>query len=189
LALCLLVACGSKSPPTRYYALAAQSDANTPDRGTLAIGIEPFETATAYDEERIVYRLSPYRLDYYHYHRWSSPPGTLVAQYLENALERSGWFREVSQDANAPVTLGGRLLAIEEVDRSSTSWVGRIALELRVTDTASGEVLWSAHYDELEPMPQQSPEGLAMALSAALDRITERAVPRVAEAARSAQDR
>ncbi|MDX2091557.1 MAG: ABC-type transport auxiliary lipoprotein family protein [Kofleriaceae bacterium] len=185
----LLVACAAKTPPTRYYALAAPPAPRTDDRGTLVIGIDPFETDSAYDEERIVYRLSPYRFDYYNYHRWSSPPGTMVARYLERALEHSGRFGEVSRDASdAPLTLGGRLIALEEVDRSPTRWVGRIVLELRLTETSSGEVLWSRQYEQLEPMPQQSPEGLAQAISTALDRISADAVPTMARVALAARE-
>ena len=37
--------------------------------------LESLETEAGYDDERIVYRTTPYRLDYYQYHRWSAPPG------------------------------------------------------------------------------------------------------------------
>jgi hypothetical protein len=37
-------------------------------------------------------------------------------------------------------------------------------------------VLWSQRYDESEPMPAQSPEGLARALTAAMQRIADRAL-------------
>jgi hypothetical protein len=56
--------------------------------------------------------------------------------------------------------------------------VGHIVLELTLSDR-SGRVLWSQQYEETEPLPAQSPEGLARALSAALERIARRAVPAV----------
>lgn len=183
LAACLAaLACGGRLPETRYYQLAAPSGgvARTPAGASLAI--EPLETDPAYDDERIVYRLTPYRLDYYHYHRWSAPPGTLVADYLERAFEHSGRFRSVSRaERAAPTTLGGRVIALEEVDQSPTAWVGRVVVELTLTDNATGTVLWSEQYEETEPLDSQSPEGLAKALSLALHRIAHRALPVVAD--------
>jgi ABC-type uncharacterized transport system auxiliary subunit len=126
-----------------------------------------------------VYRVTPYRLDYYNYHRWSAPPGTMIANYFERAFEKSGKFAAVTRDptGGAPVSLGGRVVAIEEVDRTKTSWVGRVVLELTLTDTATGDVLWREQFEETEPLAMQSPEGLARALSKALERVADRTIP------------
>jgi ABC-type uncharacterized transport system auxiliary subunit len=177
--LVLLAACGGKMPETRYYQLAAQAPAAKAANSTgLVLAIEPLAAAQAYDDERMVYRLTPYRLDYYNYHRWSTSPGTLVSDFLERAFEQSGRFSGVTRDSqSAPVTLGGRLLAFEEVDKSKTQWVGRVVIELTLTDTASGEVLWSEQFEELEPLDTQNPEGLVKALSRAMTRIAQRALP------------
>jgi len=50
----------------------------------------------------------------------------MVGNYLEEALEKSGRFRAVTREltADAPVVFGGRVVAIEEVDRSRTLWIG-----------------------------------------------------------------
>jgi len=171
-------ACAGKLPETRFYQLALP--AGTPATGDgVALVVESLSTDSAYDDDRIVYRVTPYRLDYYNYHRWAAAPGTLIANYLERAFENSGRFGAVSREDNpaAPVVLGGRVVAIEEVDESKTKWLGRIVLELSLTDRATGEVLWAQQFEETEPLPTQSPEGLARALSAALERIATRAVP------------
>lgn len=181
----VLAACGGTVPQTRFYQLATPASPTAPSAAEdTDLAIEPLETDQAYDDDRIVYRLTPYRLDYYNYHRWSSPPGALISDYLERAFERSGKFHTVSRDAQtAPVTLGGRVVAIEEVDKSKTAWIGHIVLELHLTETSTGHVLWSAQYEENEPLRQQTPEGLAAALSAALHRIAARALPNVADLA------
>jgi cholesterol transport system auxiliary component len=186
LVLALIVACGSV-PTTRYYELVPPTGEPSTD-AALVIAIEPFEADAAYDDDRIVYRANAYRLDYYHYHRWSSPPGVMVAGFVERALEQSGEFRAVVREGTnrAAAVLGGRVVAIEEIDRTASQWEGRIALELTLTDPTSGEVLWSEQYEEREPLAQQSPEGLARALSDATARITARAAPEIARAARRA---
>jgi ABC-type uncharacterized transport system auxiliary subunit len=177
-----LAGCGGKLPETRYYQLAAPKNAATSSTGAV-LAIQPLEADDAYDDERIVYRLTPYRLDYYHYHRWSASPGTLVADFLERTFEHSGKFKTVTRDTTAPVTLGGRVIAIEEVDQSKTSWLGRVVVELTLTDNATGEVVWTHQYEEMEPLPAQSPEGLARALTVAMKRIADHALPRVADIA------
>lgn len=176
-AVLALGACGGKLPETRYYQLA--TPAPTKPTGTLKIVLEPLTAESAYDDERIVYRVNPYRLDYYNYHRWSAPPGVIVGNYLEAALEQTGQFRAVVRelDTDAHAVLSGRVIAIEEVDTSKTRWQGRIVLELRLADARSGETLWLEQFEESEPLPLQTPEGLARALSAALSRIVEQATP------------
>jgi ABC-type uncharacterized transport system auxiliary subunit len=187
LLLLALAACAGKVPETRYYQLAAPPQAAS-GPGETSIAIEPLSADGAYDDERIVYRVTPYRLDYYNYHRWSAPPGTMLGNYLQDAFSRSGRFRAVVHEPteSVPVTLGGRVIAIEEVDQSKTSWMGRIAVELTLTDTVTNKVLWSQRFDETEPLHEQTPEGLARALSAAMARIAKRALPEVAVTAERA---
>jgi ABC-type uncharacterized transport system auxiliary subunit len=180
----VLAACGGGGPDTRYYQLANPAHA-VPRTGAAAIAVEPLTTDGAYDDERIVYRVNPYRLDYYNYHRWSAAPGTLVGNYLEQAFARSGRFRQVVREPSdsTPVVLGGRLIALEEVDISKTSWQGRIVIELTLTDSTTHQVLWSEQFEETESLPAQNPEGLARAISAAMERIVKRAAPTVADVA------
>jgi uncharacterized lipoprotein YmbA len=113
-ALLVLAAGAGKVPETRYYQLAVATPSVAHAAGP-AIAVEPLAADAAYDDDRIVYRLTPYRLDYYNYHRWSSPPGTMLGNYLQDAFTRSGRFRAVVHDAtdSVPVTLGGRVIAIE----------------------------------------------------------------------------
>jgi cholesterol transport system auxiliary component len=186
-----LAGCAGKVPETRYYQLAAAgapapAPAPAPARDAPMIVIEPLTAEEAYQDERIVYRTSPYRLDYYNYHRWSAPPGMLITGYLEQALERSGKFRAVVRELpdGAPFVLGGRLIAIEEIDESRTRWLGRVAVELTLKDAQSGEVLWVRELAETEPLTEQTQEGLARALSKAMARIAARAIPEIATHAR-----
>ena len=184
--LCL-AACGSSPPPaTRYYQLALPAGTQAQAAEQLgALVIEPLTAEGAYDDERMVYRSSPYRLDYYDYHRWGAAPGPLVTTYLQQVLRKSGRFKSVVTDDSSDehaLTLSGRILAIEEVDTSKKKWNGHIALELSARD-ASGKVVWTQHFDETAPMPVQSPEGLAAAVTAAMQRIAGQIAPQLGEIA------
>lgn len=175
--------CGGKLPETRYYDLAAPKGAAQAGETTLVL--EPLTTESAYDDERIVYRQTPYRLDYYQYHRWSSVPGTLIGNYLETALERTGKFGAVVRNAttDASVSLAGRVVAIEEIDDSKTKWHGHLVLELTLTDVVSGKTLWTKQFEENEPLEKQSPEGLARAMTVSMNRIVQQAAPEIADIA------
>ncbi|HLV68472.1 MAG TPA: ABC-type transport auxiliary lipoprotein family protein [Polyangiaceae bacterium] len=169
-----LAACGGPVPEIHYYELAVLQPMRRPASDPrLVLAIEPFEANAAYESEQMVYRVSPYRMDYYHYHRWSASPALTVADYLREAFSRTGRFRRVvlEPSPNAPLVLGGRVLALEEVDVTEESWYGQVVLELSLESRESGEVVWSQTFSEREKMEQRSPEGLARALSLALDRI------------------
>ena len=183
-----VAACAGKVPETRYYQLAAPAEPAA-DKADVSLAVEPLVADAAYDDDRIVYRLTPYRLDYYNYQRWSAPPGQLVGNFLQDAFMKSGRFRAVMHEASdaTPVTLGGRVIALEEVDKSKTQWLGHVALELTLTDNQTNKIVWSQQYDETEPLKTQSPEGLAEAISTAMTRITKRALPEVAELAEQQQ--
>lgn len=176
---------GAKLPDTRYYQLAVPSSDKL--GGDLTLVLEPLATDQAYDDERIVYRTTPYRLDYYQYHRWSAAPGTMIGNFLEQALEHSGRFRAVTRDMSpdAPAVLGGRVVAIEEVDTSKGHWVGRIVVELTLTEAKTNRVLWSEQFEETEPLKNQDPEGLARALSTAMERIALKAAPQIEQHAQA----
>lgn len=180
----IAAACGGKVPATRYYQLAAPA-AEAGARGDLTLVLEPLTTEAGYDDERIVYRTTPFRMDYYQYHRWSAAPGVMIGNYLEQALERGGRFRAVvrEQTDQTQVVLGGRVVAIEEIDTSKTSWTGRLVLELTLSDPKTGAMLWTEQFEEREPLAEQTPEGLAQALSRALGRIADKAGPAIADLA------
>jgi ABC-type uncharacterized transport system auxiliary subunit len=174
--LCLTAAlgCAASPPQTRHYQLAPPSGEPAPASANgPSLAIEPLEVDAAYDEDRIVYRSSPVQIDYYHYHRWTSPPGRMLADHLRQAYRRTGRFRQVTAEITpeTDVIVGGRVAAIEEVDVSADRWVARIQLELRATDARSREVLWSREITQVEPMREQSPAGLARALTRALARV------------------
>jgi ABC-type uncharacterized transport system auxiliary subunit len=147
----------------------------------LVIGVEPFAADSSYDAQKIVYRKSPYRLDYYHYHRWAAPPGIMVADYMRDALEHTGDYRAVESGftGDAVAIVGGRLIHFEEVDESEQRWKARIKVAVHVRIAQTGELAWSKTLVEEEPLDSQSPEGLARAMSVALERVVAKTAPEI----------
>ncbi|HEU5058106.1 MAG TPA: ABC-type transport auxiliary lipoprotein family protein [Kofleriaceae bacterium] len=176
---------GGRAPATHYYDLASAARRHAGTGPVLAV--EALEADEPYDDDRIVYRENPYRVDYYHYHRWSAPPGAMVGRHLERALAASGRFGAVLREPpadGAAYVLGGRVLALEEVDVSRRRWLARVALELHLRDARTGDVVWSRRLEETEPVARQSPEGVARALSRALDRVARRLAPELGRVVR-----
>lgn len=187
LAVGLASACASTPPETHYYQLVVSHPPKpAPASADIVLAIEPLAVDGAYATDRIVYRRSRYRLDYYHYHRWSAPPALALAEYLRQAYARTSLFALVTVEPTAAprtATLRGRIVALEEVDESDTRWLGRVALELALFDPASEEPLWSGTFLEEEVLPEQTPEGLARAISVALERIVHQSSGPMARAA------
>jgi ABC-type uncharacterized transport system auxiliary subunit len=181
------VGCGGSAPEIKHYRLdlePTQADVAAGDKPVL--GIEPFTTDAAYDDAQIVYRSSPYQLNYYYYHRWAATPGLLLTDALRRGYAATGRFRSVTagQMGRSDVVLSGHIAAIEEVDVSEDKWVGRVVLELRLRDARTGDVLWSRMVEEQESLAERTPAGLAEAVSAAVTRIVEATASEITTAAR-----
>jgi ABC-type uncharacterized transport system auxiliary subunit len=179
----LAIGCGRSLPDTHFYTLARGSGPLPASSTTAVLAIEPFDADRPYDDDRMVYRLDPYRMDFYTYDRWSAPPGEMIGAYIADVAAKSGRFRAVVRDgsADAQVTLGGRVIAIEEVDVAPGRSVARLVIDLEVRD-ANARSLWHARFEETEPMVSRDPQGLARATTTALQRVLGRALPSVVEA-------
>lgn len=180
LAILFTSSCGT-SQEIRYYRLAHEpvDIPRASERSNVVLSVETLMGDAAYEDPRIVYRTSPYRLDYYYYHRWTATPGVLVSDYLRAAYDRSGYFRAVVAgfSPEAPVSLSGRVVAFEEVDIERTEWIARVKLDLFLRATDTGDIVWSATVEEKEPVEELTPEGLAAAMSRAVGRIVADTAP------------
>jgi ABC-type uncharacterized transport system auxiliary subunit len=191
----VLFACGNSVPKTTYYRLSSPQvitpapDTSAGDDDGEVLWVEELSVDAAYDDPQIAYRESPYKLDYYHYHRWSAPPGVLVSDFLRSAYANTRRFRRVVRefDDEAEISLTGRILSLEELDRTRQHWVANVQLELQLRDVDSGEVLWSTRIAEQQPLTERNPEGLAHAVSEALARVVERTAPEIVAAAAEAR--
>lgn len=183
-----LTACAGVPETHRYTLVAAKITPRIEEGADLpTLTVEELEVDAPYDDPRIAYRPTTYRFEYYHYHRWSASPSLLVSEYIRDALARSGHFARVTR-AIVPQTdavLRGRLTAFEEIDVNEDRWVGRVALELFLEDPTTGKVLWSREFDERVPLVEQSPDGLARALSTGMQRIARSTLPSASKIATS----
>lgn len=153
----LLVGCsGGPVPETRYYTLrppteqtVTANDASGSDG--LIVGIDSFVVDPPYDQDRLVYRpgSGSSEVGFYHYHRWASPLGALLATAFAEGLRGTDGIASVEparSGARYTARLGGRLIYLEEVDLPEGQEV-RLVLDLVLRDE-SGDEIWGARLSE-----------------------------------------
>jgi len=153
-----------KMPEVRYYTLAlpAASAARLP----VPIQVGVFTADQPYTTERIAFRTSPYRLDYYTYHRWAADPRNLLRDAIRDYLEAAA-----AGGSDAPLEVEGHIRQLEEID-APDAWRAAITLDLKAA--RGGAVVLERTYGETEQAESRNPEAVAAALSRALRRILER---------------
>ncbi len=178
-------ACGGPSAVVRYYQLAPQVEAST-EAAPWTLGVEYLSADSAYEDARMVYRESRYRLDYYHYHRWTAPPALMVSDVLRRALQEARAFErvEAGYTSRADVLLRGRLVALEEVDGQGSP-KARLVLDMHAVNVATNATIWSGVIEREREMDSRTGEALAKALSEELAGVALELGPELVGAKRS----
>jgi ABC-type uncharacterized transport system auxiliary subunit len=163
------------TPQVRSYTLALAGE--PPARLAAPVRIGVLTIDQPYATERLAYRTSPYRLDYYTYHRWAADPRQLVQAAARDYLERATASGTGAETASTPFEIMGHIRRIEEID-TPAGWQGALALDLRVE--RGGTLVLACSYAETEPAEARNPEAVAAALSRALARILDGIVAELA---------
>jgi ABC-type uncharacterized transport system auxiliary subunit len=159
-------ACGCSlfraQPLVRYYTLTLSGTPATQLEAPVTVGgftaDEPYATA------RMAYRSSPYRLDYYTYHRWAADPRNMVRTAIRD------YFEHATAGSGTPFEIEGNIRRLEEVD-DPAGWLGALALDIKVT--RGGTIVLEHAYSETEPAEARNAEAVAAALSRALRRVLD----------------
>lgn len=173
-----LQACGS-IPETYYYTVAPLSlnamkgeAPRAQDNNAIVLGVESFSAEALYDDDRIIYRESPYEVKYYHYRRWAATPRQLVTEEVRKRLQASGMFQnEVSYPASQHVdyVLQGRIASFEEWDRGA-EWFGRVAFTAQLYDPISRKVVWSEIFEAETRAEKRVPTAVVEAIGKSLEK-------------------
>lgn len=178
-ALLATMACGGcfgilHDPPRHYYVLHVPT--RTPlEQGKLGglIRVRDVDTESAFDRLQMVVRKSDFELAFRPRDTWAVKPGRMVSDVLARALAEAGAFDSVTRELSEQrpdFLLSGELHALE-VEQKAMRWQAHLGVNLQLTDTDAGEVLWTAHYDEREPCAARDYGAAVQAFSTALERI------------------
>jgi len=147
-----------------------------------AIKVELFSVAEALNRPEMVYKETPYQTGVYRYNRWRTDPGYLVTDYLTRDLRDSRLFKAVfpyDRSGSARFHLEGGVAEFQENDQPGP-WKAALALNVTLLDTdqenIADRVVFQRNYQVQEPMLSKTPQGLAEAMSAALEKASKRII-------------
>ena len=107
------------------------------------VEIGAFEVSRLYDQEKIVFRLSPQEIEDDRYHRWAVRPGDMITDAVEQYIRDAHLFTDIRQefvDTRPDFTLTGTVKAIERFD-SGNLWYARLVMSVQVVDKRN-EIFW-----------------------------------------------
>jgi uncharacterized lipoprotein YmbA len=160
------------SPARRYYQLhltvPEMPIAKTINR---TIMIEPVGIDDLYDDYRIVFRLSPFELNFYSYEFWAYKPAILIRDSITHYLMKKNVFQKVTQEISRgepDILWTSKVHIIEEVDTQDL-WYARLAMEVELVDFKSKERLYFYEFDRQEKLATKSIALVPVVLSKILE--------------------
>ena len=185
-----LTGCG-KPPVTVYKHLLEYPSPVLPRLPQVPEGlkVELFSVAQAFNSQAMIYRPSSNQSEAYRYNRWRVNPGQMVTDFLLRDLRQSRVFAAVfgyDRTANPRFLLEGAVEEFQEVDFGD-SWSAVLAVNITLLDTTKEEipqrVLFQKNYRTEEPIMDRTPQGLAAAMSRAMEKLSTTIITDVHQAA------
>jgi ABC-type uncharacterized transport system auxiliary subunit len=179
----LLQGCVS-SPAKRYYQLAVMvtDTGRTVQKIGNTLIVQKVDVDPVYDDYRVVYRLSPYELNYYSYQFWVKNPGELVRDAMVEYLDKSGSFDKVITkflEGTPELLLKAEINKIEEYDRLD-AWFARLDMTITVSSLKSGEILLTHRFKRRQKLTAKKVEKLPIGLSIILEEELSKVIDKLA---------
>ncbi len=176
-AVALLGACG-QAPVKRYYTLNYVPEQLNERVRTgpypFTIRVRELDIEEAYARPQIVYRKSPFQLQYYSYRVWAVKPTRMVTDLIHKHMLASGLVtsvvRRYDEGLRPQYELSGMIEAIEEYD-SEEIWFAHLALHLRLTRLSDGKVIYNRRFDHRKRVYETQPEFVVKEMSVIVEHI------------------
>ena len=178
MAVIILILVNSCAKPItkQFYLLSYQPDQlverikNEPY--PLTIRLRPFEIEKAYAKPNIVYRRSPYELEYYGFHHWAVRPSDMMTDLIYSHLEGlnlvASTVRRLDEKGKPDYELSGTVLALEEYDSEET-WFAHLKIRMTLTRLSDGVVIYNRLYDQRKIVEVHTPMHVVRTLSELTD--------------------
>lgn len=159
-------------PEVYHYALAVNMPTSTTKPAKATLVVREFSAHDPYNQERLVYRTSPYQLDFYNYHRWAAFPAQQATDWTRRYLRDSGVFAKVypTGDGLADFSLNGRIRQFDEVDHEQ-GWEAVLSLDVWLTRGDQRTPVWQQSYGATQAAEKRNPAAVAAAMSRNLETI------------------
>jgi len=150
LCACLLLTlsgCSSRVPITHYYTFHPQpwkSQAAATAIFPHILAVDAFNADAPYQQERIVFRTSPYEVNFYEYRKWLRPPTDLVTEQVFRALKTSGFFHDVrTYESGADYLLQGRIMMFEQWYEDQETSTVHVGIRYSVVTPDEDHIIWT----------------------------------------------
>jgi len=175
---------GSRSAAVvRYYHLEYGAPAFTALAPCpQAIRVERLTANRAFDSRAMVYRSEPFVFADYPSGRWWVAPADMLTDSLIRDFQASGLFRSVStfrDSEEARFILEGNLEEFMEISikgESLASLVIRVICVDRAKQETAGRTVLEKTYSVREPLRDRTPDALAKAMSAAMEKLSKQMI-------------
>jgi ABC-type uncharacterized transport system auxiliary subunit len=147
-----------------------------------ALRVELFAVDEVINRPEMVYKVNPYKTGVYQYNRWRATPGFLVTDFLIRDLRHSRLFKAVfsyDRSGQARFRLEGGVVEFQE-NNLPGPWQAALTLNITLLDTdqenIAERVMFQRTYQTQELMAGKTPQGLAEAMSAAMQKLSGRII-------------
>ena len=176
----LLAACWS-SPEKQYFQFhLTPAQENTGRSFDSILLVDPVRVDNLYDDYQIIFRISPFEMNYYAYMFWAEKPAVLVRDSVIHYLQRGNAFRAVIMEyskGDPDLVLRIHLHGLEEIDHPDR-WFANLSMEMEITDFQSGKTLVTHRFERTEPLPAKDvselPKVLSLILREEMDRLLQK---------------
>jgi len=180
--LSVLTGCGSL-PLKQYYLLnyipSTQRDRLNLMAYSCTIRLRDFDIEEAYNRPQIVYRQSPFQLQYDYYRAWAVNPARMITDLVYKHLLTAGLvssvIRRFDEGPKPEYELSGMIEALDEYD-SQELWFAHIALRINLTRISDGTSLYTKRFDLRKRVFEHKPENVIRELSSLMEFIMTRAI-------------
>ncbi|MFP4416698.1 MAG: ABC-type transport auxiliary lipoprotein family protein [Chitinivibrionales bacterium] len=178
----ILVSCASV-PIKKYYVINYEPepignrkhDAPYP----FVIRVKDMDIEEAYNRSQIVYRKSPFELQYYFYRVWAVKPEIMLTDLIHKHMVSTGLVshvvRRFDEGARPDYELTGRIEAIEEYD-SEDVWFAHLAFRLNLVRLKDNHTVYTRRFDSRKQVFQREPEYVVRELSRIMDILMTQAI-------------
>lgn len=178
-----ITGCG-KVPVKKFYVLAYEPDKLTNRKSKspypCTIRIKEFNIEQVYSKPQIVYRKSPFELQYYYYQVWAVKPTRMISDIVQKHFAATSLVSRVVRrfdegNERPDYELSGVIEAIEEYD-SKNVWFAHLAIRMTLTRIKDNKTIYTRRFDKRRKVHQHAPEFVVRTLSQSLDFIMTQAI-------------
>ncbi|NIM12403.1 MAG: hypothetical protein GTO45_09840 [Candidatus Aminicenantes bacterium] len=169
--LIIISGCMTTTGEKKYYQLYLPPDSG--GKGTPAANIdyvllvEKVEVEDIYNDYRVVYRTSPYQLNYYSYHFWIKKPEKIVRDAITDYLSKGKYFKGIITEFSGgmpDLMLKASVHMIEEYDRAE-AWLARLKMDIEIKDFKARKRVLLHSFDRHISMPAKNVAQLPIFIS------------------------